>query len=225
MSISATRDGHVYAVTVSGNVLYLDSNGNATSLGAPKAGVDVLAAPAAGVDGGGFLGSGNKVFVVGRDNAIYVNAGSNANAWRLVDNSASFVSLSAPAADTVFAVTSSGKLFQETEHLQFNGSYFSSYWTHQDISSGRTFSTTIQISADLDVAGKAEVYAVEAGTSNAYVYDQGSMTKKDGYVVTDIAAAGGGYFYDTNPSGNTDSAWQYNPDAPIHWNGLGYGLS
>jgi hypothetical protein len=224
-SIAATHDGHVYAVTNSGSVSYLDSYGTAINLGAPKAGINLAAAPAAGVNGGGLFGSGNKVFVIGKDHAIYVNGGSTANSWWLVDSSASFASLSAPAADTVFALTTAGKLYQETEHMQFNGQFFSYYWTHQDISGGRTCSTQVQISADLDAAGKAEVYAVEAGTWHLYLSDQGSLTEKDYAVVTDIAAADGGYFYDTNPYGNTDSAWQYNPNnSPLHWTKLGYGL-
>jgi hypothetical protein len=223
-SISATRDGHVYAVSAAGDVNYLDANGNAIDLGAPKPGVNLTAAPAAGVNGGGLFGTGNNVFVIGKDQAIYVNGGSNSNAWRLVDNSTSFATLSAPAANTVFAVTGGGKLYQETEHLGFNGWYFTYSWSHQDISSGRTFAASSPISADLDASGNAEVYAIEAGTFNAYLYDQGSMTQKDSDV-SDIAGAGGGYFYDTNPSANTDTAWQYDPNHPIHWTYLGTGLS
>jgi hypothetical protein len=225
-SISATHDGHVYAVTTTGSVSYLDANGNATNLGAPVAGVKLTAAPAAG-RGHFWLSpnSYNEVFVIGQDNAIYVNDGTNAASWHLVDKSASFADISASGNNTVFAVTSAGKLYQETETWLFNGYFFTASWGHQDISSGRTYSTRVQISADVDASGYPEVYAVEAGTSHLYLYDQGSLTEKDSWVVTDVAGADGGYFYDTNPSGTSDSAWQYKPNSSAHWSLLGYGLS
>jgi hypothetical protein len=222
--ISATHDGHVYAIGTSGNVFYLNSNGTGANLGAPAVGVKLTAAPAAGRFHF-FLSSHsyNEVFVIGANNAIYVNSSPNANSWQLVDRSASFADLSASGLNTAFAVTSAGKLYQETEHWSFNGMWWVGSWSHKDISSGRTYTTQLQISADVDAPGRPEVYAVEVGTFNLYLYDQGSLTQKDSWVV-DVAAADGGYFYDTNPSGSTDSAWQYNPKTPWHWTFLGNGL-
>jgi hypothetical protein len=223
--ISATHDGHVYAVATSGSVFYLNSDGTGANLGAPAVGVNLTAAPAAGRYHFFFSSSSyNEVFVIGRDNAIYVNGGSNASSWQLVDKSASFADLSASGANTVFAVTSAGKLYQETEHWSFNGIWFVGSWSHQDISSGRTYTTQIQISADVDASGNPEVYAVEAATWHLYLYDQGTLTEKDSVVVRDVTGADGGYFYDTNPFGSSDSAWQYNPNTPIHWTLLGHGL-
>jgi hypothetical protein len=224
--ISATRDGHVYAITDLGAVQYLDSNGQVTDLGAPAAGVGdfesgqtTLAASVA------WGGSGNEVFVIGQDKAIYVNSASSPNSWRLVDNSDQFYSLSATQNDTVFSVTTSGKLYQETEHLLLLRWYPLSsvlIWTHQDISAGKTFAWQ-PISADLDASGKAEVYAVDQ-TGNAYLYDQGSWTWKDANV-TDIAGADGGYFYDVNPAGNSTTAWQFNPNQSPAWTSLGANLN
>jgi hypothetical protein len=217
LTISATRDGHVYAVTPSGDVRYLDSNGQVTDLGAPAAGVATWLPIAASVAWGGY---GNEVFVIGaQDQAIYVNSG---NSWRLVDNSAQFTDLSASQNDTLFAVTSSGKLYQETEHVQLYLWHFGwgiDFWAHQDISGGKTFKEYNAISADLAASGKAEVYALDT-TGNAYLYDQGSWTWKDANVL-DIAGADGGYFYEVNLA---LTARQFNPNQAPSWTSLGSNL-
>jgi hypothetical protein len=228
-SLSATRDGHVYAISsVNGDVYYVNSNGAFTDLSQPAAGTMSWVAPAAS-HFSWFGSSGNEVFVIGnQDGAIYVNSANSPGHWRLVDNSAYFESLSATRDDTVFAVTTSGKLYQETEHLHFNGWYFTYYWAHQDISGGMLF--TSQISADVDAAGNDEVYAITAqytgegyltSTGDAYLYDQGSWTHKDSDVF-DIAGADGGYFYDVNYAGGAYNAWQFNPNT--FWTWLGSGL-
>src|SRR5262249_52371256 len=137
--ISATRDGHVYAALGFGglssyDVHYLDSGGKVTDLGVPKVGglLPGYSSLAAGV--GWFRG--NEVFAIGKAGYIYVNSSSTPGGWRLVDNKASFTSLSATPNDTVFATTTDGRLIQETEHSQIVGWYVVFYFTGQDISGG-----------------------------------------------------------------------------------------
>jgi hypothetical protein len=196
-SISATHDGHVYAISPSGQGWYFDSLGNGSPLGAPPAGLNTN--PSAIAASVGWHGD-NEVFAIGsNDGAIYVNSTNSAGPghWRRVDNSADFWSLSATQNDTVFATDYAFHLHQETEHVIFliypDPPYI--YWTGQDISGGRDWSAGI--SADQDANGHDEVYAIERGTSSAYLYNQGSWTSKDSNVA-EIAGADSGYFYDVN---------------------------
>jgi hypothetical protein len=220
--ISATRDGHVYVATngplvSTTDVQYLDSNGSSTELGAPRPGLAYHPAGSFIQASVGWFG-GNEVFVIGQDGAIYVNSSNTYGDWQLVDNRVSFTSLSATPNDTVFAVTSDGRLFQETEHLLARLYYF--YWAGQDISGGRTYS--VNISADTDASGGDEVYAIQNGTPNyLYLYDGGIWTLKDADVY-DVSAAGGGYFYDVNYSRGDYHAYQYDPTLWwSHWSFLG----
>src|SRR5262249_9592869 len=121
-SISATRDGHVYAATTDGlHVRYFDSKGNGIDLGAPAKGL-----PSHGegcLDPGEVAASlnrygGNEVFVIGQDRAIYVNSSNTYGDWRLVDNKAQFAHFSATRNNTVFVLTSAGLLYQENEYFQ-----------------------------------------------------------------------------------------------------------
>src|SRR5207244_308739 len=99
--ISATRDGHVYAVGPHGwHVYYLDSHGNGPDLGAPSPGGVPYAGSSLAASVGWF--GGNEVFAIGPDAHIYVNSANGYGQWRLVDKSAQFSSLSATANDTVF---------------------------------------------------------------------------------------------------------------------------
>ena len=224
--ISATRDGHVYAVGFDGSyVSDIDSNAKTTELGVPKtpSGDGVLAGPDSVAASIGWSG-GNEVFVIGRDRAIYVNSSNTKGDWRLVDNSAQFSSLSTTANDTVFALTSGlpgeggGQLYQETEHFQTVDWFGYFYWTDQYIGGGRIFTS---ISADTDASGRDEVYAIDVH-ADAYLYNQGIWTYKDSYVY-DLAAAGGGYFYDVNYYGSGPTyAYQWNPYSG--WKPLGTGL-
>jgi hypothetical protein len=219
--ISASRDGHVYAVSLADlHVRYLDSNGSSTDLAAPKPGIlgphwsygntSILAASV------GWFGS-NEVFAVGSDLAIYVNSGNDPGQWRLIDNSRQFVNLSATVNDTVFAMTTDWKLYQETEHFQGVGWYGFFYWSSQDITGGKQW---YRISADTDASGRDEVYAIDTGWT-AYLYDQGSWTWKDSDV-NNINGADGGYFYDVNYAGGSWVAWLYNPNGG--WNYLSSGI-
>jgi hypothetical protein len=214
-ALSATRDGHVFALAQSNDVLYLDSQGNAIDLGKPSPSFspDTIAASV------GWFGD-NEVFVTGSyTNALYVCQVSQPGAWQLVDPSHHFRDLSATPDNTLFALDSSGLLYQVTEHF-FMG-YF--YWTAQDISGGRQFDLSRGISADRDASGQDEVYAVEQGTNNLYLYDQGTWTLKDTSVF-DVAGADGGYFYDVNLYANVLYAYLFNPDTYPHWSYLGSGL-
>jgi hypothetical protein len=191
-SISATRDGSVFASDAFSGLSEFDSNGIQIGLGIPPGGVSNNSVVAASVAGGGLFGSGDEAFVIGANQAIYVHVG---NQWNLVDNSAQFVSLSATRDNTVFAVTTSGKLYQETESIKLsrigNIWIFQTYWVGHDISAGLTFTPTI--SADLDASGQSEVYAVDVyGT--LYQYDQG-VYSEPWTDVTDVSGADGGYYY------------------------------
>jgi hypothetical protein len=99
-------------------------------------------------------------------------------------------------------------------------------WQGQDISGGMggPNSTFWDISADLDAKGQAEVYArimVGYNQFDLYRYDQGSWQKLDSNVA-EVAGAGGGYFFDVNPTGPYTGTWAYDPyGSPNHWMNLG----
>jgi hypothetical protein len=216
-AFSATRDGHVLAFAEgSSDVLYLDSQGNAIDLGKPSPSFSTYDI-AVSV---GWFGD-NEVFTTDLStNALYVCQVSQPGAWQLVDNSHHLRELSATPDNTLFALDDSGRLYQVTEHF-FMG-YF--YWTAQDISVGRQFDLPRGISADRDASGQDEVYAVEHGTNNLYLYDQGGWTLKDTNV-QDVDGADGGYFYDVNNYAGVLYAYMYNPDTYPHWSYLGSRLS
>jgi hypothetical protein len=215
-TLSATRDGHVFALAWSSNdVLYLDSQGNAIDLGKPSPSFS----PGTIAASVGWFGD-NEVFVTGSStNTLYVCPVSQPGAWQLVDNSHGISNLSATPDNTLFALDSYHRLYQVTEHFYMG--YF--YWTAQDISAGRQFDLSRGISADRDASGQDEVYAVEQGTNNLYLYDQGTWTLKDTSVL-DVDGADGGYFYDVNNYANLLYAYLYNPDTYPHWSYLGSGL-
>lgn len=215
--ISATHDGHVYAVTGFGDVHSVDSLGNTTNLGAPSTGValtypgwfgsTVTSSIAASV---GWFG-GNEVFAIGNDRAIYVNSANASGHWGLVDNHQSFYTLSATVNDTVFAVSETNAVYQETQHWGFSGWFMYSYWSEQNITP--YWASFSAISAGTNGSGQDEVYGIDA-SGNLYVYDTklDSWTWKDSGVV-DIAAADGGYFYDVNYYGGGNSYdYQWNPN-------------
>jgi len=217
VGISATRDGHVFAIRWSWmfgqfGLDEFDSYGNATSLGSPPGGLSGNSVVAASVAGGGLFGSGDEAFVIGADQAIYVWVDKH---WNLVDKTfrAQFVSLSATPDNTVFAVTASGKLYQETESVKINVNgmtfprTFQTYWVGHDISPWwQTLTPTI--SADRDASGQSEVYAVGTDTS-LWQYDQGVYSQP--WVLTaDVSGADGGYYYHVQSSnGHYDGYLNY----------------
>ena len=226
-AMCATDDGHVYAVTNGGSdVLYLSSNGSATDLGAPAAGIDSVS-PYSLAASTGWFGGKNEAFAIGQNGAIYVNTANAPGQWWLVDNSQFFWGLSAAQNDTLFATTASGKLYEETEHIRLlslgpYGPVWVFYWSGQDISGGRLYGT---ISADTDASGAAEVYAI-GQDGNAYRYDQGSWAQMtSGVSVYDISGADGGYFYVVTDLPGPFQGWQYNPNLWNPWTYLGSNLS
>jgi hypothetical protein len=225
----ATDDGHVYAATSNGSdVLYLSSNGSATDLGTPPAGVISLPWSNRGESlaaSTGFFGGKNEVFVIGQNGAIYLDDSNARGQWSLVDKSQFFTNLSASRNNTLFALTASSQLYEETEQLRFLGGpygpvgYF--YWSGQNISGGNLYAG---ISAVTDASGAAEVYATAPYSWNAYRYDQGSWAQvTSGTSVWDISGADGGYFYALTDGNNSNYflAWQYNPKLWNHWTYLG----
>jgi hypothetical protein len=211
--LSATRDGQVYAVTSDdSDIKLVDSSGHVTDLGNPNPGSSIRGV-AAGV---GWYGQ-DQVFAIA-GGALYVNSANAPGYWRLVDNGASFTTLSATQHDQVFAVDSNGKLHLETEYGVYYSWYSYHYWSGQDISApGKTYE---QVSADTDASGGDEVYAI-ASDNTLYRYDQGNWAYRDSSAV-EVAGADGGYFFDLNNWGSSDNyVYAYNPSASYPWIYLG----
>jgi hypothetical protein len=226
-SISAPRDGHVYAATIDGgHVRYFDSKGNGIDLGAPANGLPTHSEGC--LDPGEVAASvnrfgGNEVFVIGADRAIYVNSSNTYGDWRLVDaprtvqigqwaTTIQFARFSATPNDTVFVLTTSGLLFQETEQFQPSGfgGYF--YWSGQYIYGGINYYYT-SLSADTDALGRDEVYVIDVN-GKAWLYNGSNQVKwtLEDHDVYDIAGAGGGYFYEVNYASGNYSGFQWNPN-------------
>jgi hypothetical protein len=217
VDISATRDGHVYAVTLFGSsISYLDSNGTATDVGAPNGGVHSVAYNNSVAASVGWFG-GNEVFAIGADHAIYVNSANAPGQWRLVNNQLGFRSLSATVNDTVFALSDGNIVYQATEHYNFVYHFY--YWSTGLISPW--WEDCWGISADTDANGRDEVYVIDSN-GFAFLANQGSWTQKDSDVY-DICGAGDGYFYDVNFNSYSYDAWLWNPY--YGWIYLGSGLS
>jgi hypothetical protein len=225
----ATDDGHVYAVTSNGSdVHYLSSNGSATDLGTPPAGV-LLGYSSNALAASTGLGGKNEVFAIGQNGAIYVNDSNALGQWSLVDNSQVFEGLSAARNNTLFATTQSGKLYEETEQQLWiweglYGLHEVFFWSGQNISGGNLYG---RISADTDASGAAEVYAISPQTRDAYRYDQGSWALLIADTTfEDISGADGGYFYAVNDLllYNHYDGWQYNPQILNPWTYLGSNL-
>src|SRR5262249_28405781 len=150
-----------------------------------------------------------------------------AGTWRLIDNSRLYVSVSATTSGGLFADANGLALLHWTEQPTWWGYPFT-YWAGQDVSGGMggPDSTFWDISADRDAWGQDEVSArimVGYNQFNLLRYDQGSWQQVDSNV-SDVAAAGGGYFFDVNPTAYGGDAWAYDPFAASHWKYLGGGV-
>jgi hypothetical protein len=226
VDISATRDGHVYAVNVYARVSYLDSNGNATDVGAPSYGVQYYGIGSAVAASTGWFGQ-NEVFAIGMDGVLYVNSGNAPGQWQMVDNHHLFTSLSATVNDTVFALSDGSEgqrtVYQETEHIISFGWFAGFYWTSQQISPPSE--DCWFISAGTDASGYDEVYVVDSNTDLYLANRYGSWTQID-RDVCDIAGADHGYYYDVNYNSGSFSAFLWNPE--VHsgaWDYLGNNLN
>jgi hypothetical protein len=234
--ISATHDGHVYGVSSgNGDVWYADANNNGTDLGSPQT------SSGTGVGENGSSSSlaasvswfgGNEVFVLGKDNAIYVNAANTSGSWQLVSNQATFIALSASTNDTVFALTlpsnpyvgSGETLYEVTENARPGRWLPILYWSPQAITgNGAPSLADAQISADTDTSGQAEVYVTDA-QSNLYLDDQGSWTETYDSGLYDMAAAGDGYLYAVYPAYGSFTAWMYGPNGNANAIQVGSGV-
>jgi hypothetical protein len=226
--ISATRDGAVYAVTDGEGGLpikvyeYLPGGG-VMNLGTPDGNASGISA---GRDH--FFGY-DEVYAVGRTGVIYVYD-SQWGGWTTVDsrfnnNSLdSFTRLSAAQNGDVYALTSKGEIFQETEHRYYSTWAIFTYWSGQQFGAGQKFQA---ISADTDANGYSEVYAIEVGTAMAYRFNSSGARSTVDYYVSEIAAADGGYFFDVNQYGwGSNYVYSWDPSAaPGHnWNLLGQNI-
>jgi hypothetical protein len=217
--ISATRDGQIYAVNLHNQYVELfHTNGSVTNLGNPEGYLRTINGSgngqgiAAGVD----LYGGNEVFAIGQYGALYVWSGDGlwAGAWRTIDSSRLYVSVSAARDGGVFANFNGLGMWHWTEQWSAWGGPFT-FWSGQDISGGMggPDSTFWDISADTDARGHAEVYAriaVGYNQFNLYRYDQGSWQLVD-VNVSEVAGADGGYFFDVNPNGDSTGTWAFDP--------------
>ena len=218
--ISATRDGQVYAVNLHNQYVELfHANGSVTNLGNPEGYLRTIngSGNGQGIAAGLDLYGGNEVFAIGQYGALYVWSGDGlwAGAWRAIDSSRLYISVSAARDGGVFANNNGFALFHWTEQWSSWGYPFT-YWSGQDISGGMAppYQTFWDISADTDASGHAEVYAriaVGYNQFDLYRYDQGSWQKVDSNV-SEVAGADGGYFFDVNPSGFDAGTWAFDPN-------------
>ncbi len=226
--ISATRDGQLFAVNVSDqHVDFFHANGSVTNLGNPEGYLRTINGSgngqgiAAGVD----LYGGDEVFAIGQQGALYVYShdGPWAGSWRLIDNSRLYTSVSATSSGSVSAINNGFALYHWSEQSWW-GPF--TYWSGQNITGIGPYQSYWDISADTDASGQDEVsarVAVSYNQYNLYRYDQGSWQQVDTNV-SDVAAAGGGYFFDVNPTTYGGNAWAYDPNASTHWKYLGTGV-
>jgi hypothetical protein len=217
-NISATRDGHVYAVNIGGsNISYIGSDGSSIDLGAPNPGTDGNGYAHTIAASIGRYGQ-NEVFALGGDGAIYVNSGNDPGQWRLVDNHIRFSSLSATVNNTVFALTEISYYmgaYQETENYNFVGKSY--YWTHQAISA--PYQYCWDLSADVGANGQDEVYVIDP-YATLYVYNPGINGGMPTYVdsdVADVVGADDGFYYEVLYSGGNYDAYfrRWNPSNSI----------
>jgi len=206
-ALSMAHDGNIYALTATGQVLETSYFANPapnttwTVLGSPTAGP--VKAISAGLNGGL---SNDEVFAIGSDGHLYVNqfGSGSSTSWVTVDSSQTFIQISANDNNTVYGLTSTGVIYQESEAVK-NGNDFWSSLGLPTTSGG--FS---QISAGTDRTGKSVVFAVENANKEPFVYNaQGQWTKMDGNQPSEICGGNDGWYYDvTNPV-----VYQYNPNA------------
>jgi hypothetical protein len=230
--ISATRDGQVYAVDLSDQyVQFFHADGSVSNLGNPEGyrrtidGSGDGPGIAAGIDPYG----GDEVFAIGQVGALYVYSGDGlwAGTWRLIDSSRLYIGVSATPSGAVIANQNGLALFRWAEQPSFLGYPFT-YWSGQQLTFiGLPYQTYWDISADTGAWGQDEVYSrvmVAYNQFNLYRYDQVSGQQVD-INVSDVAAAGGGYFFDVNPTAHGGDAWAYDPNrGGSHWIFLGGGV-
>jgi hypothetical protein len=226
ISATQTYSGQVYAATDGSyygkvDVDLFNASGGLTNLAAPGG-------YATGISASRDQYGLDEIFVVDGSGNIQVN--DPIYGWRMVDsrfnnsNLDGFTRLSATQSGDVYALTSQGKLFQEMVQVYNYGGFISTSWIGRQFATGRQFQA---ISADTDANGHSEVYAIEQGTGTAYRYDvYGNEASVDSNV-SEISGAGGGYFFDVNPSSNgSNTVWAYDPNGPwVNWQGYWFQLS
>jgi hypothetical protein len=228
-SISATRDGQVYAAGnyfLGNRIQLFHADGSMTDLGNPNGSPTVVDAIAAGTDRYG----NDEVFAA--QGGLYV--GNNSGSWQTIDTSREYGYLSATPSGGLFAADVEGNhVYHFTQHQI----WIFSYWTADDITAGLPTTSGVaslspgsagNFSADTDASGQDELYVVAYGPDwgiNLYRWDQGSWQQFDSNVST-VAAAGSGYFFDVNPYnpyGNAGEAWAFDPNG-AGWIDLGGGV-
>jgi hypothetical protein len=227
--ISATRDGQVFAVNDHDqHIDFFHANGSVTNLGNPEGlyrtingsgnfdGIAASVDPYSGTD---------DVFAIGQYGALYV--GSSNGGWQLIDNSRLYVGVAATPSGGVFANQNGIAIFHWTEGRFYIFNHWVTFWSDQQVTTaGPPQVDYWEMSADTDAQGHDEVYArVSVGYMqfNLYRFDQGSSQVMD-YNVSDVAAAGGGYFFDVNPYPGLNEVWAYNPNSSSPWIYLGSGV-
>jgi hypothetical protein len=192
--ISAAQSGRsVFAIASDGNVWLSTDQGDQVSwvnLGGPQR------QPVQHISAGLVSPTGKDVvFAIGYDGHIY---GHNAQAdprgdfWYLVDGSARFTQLSATQHDQVFALDQSGALHQAGYVATTAGFAGWVDWAQGRPPSG---SAGIALSA-ASYGNYDEVYVIDSSHDVYVHHPNGWQTGMVDYGITEIAAAGGDWFYD-----------------------------
>jgi hypothetical protein len=196
--ISATRDGHVFALdSVGQNLYYVDTAAHSTYLGSPNTRYYAYSWTIHDISASVDQFGQNVAYVAAIDGAIYMHVGSSSSApWKLIDNSAYFNYVSAPQAGLgVFGLDNNGHvhevLLQAHSYVSPSLGWVLYYtWNDRDVSYGDTYTA---ISADTDAAGNPEVYAIDYSSNLERISNAGPQWQA--YNVTNVAGAGGGYHF------------------------------
>jgi hypothetical protein len=209
--ISATRDGQVYADTYlihnTTSVDLIDATGKTYYLGANFYDVS------AGRDASGR----DEVFALGFDNHIYVNDAGTPTGWQLVDGSRQFYRISATQHGEVYALDTTGNLFQES--LVTASVYMLvqpvslTYWSATQYAQGPFYS----ISADSADSTHDEVYTLDL-SGNAYRIGPQGGAVRVATGVSEIAGADGGWFYEVGSWGGIPGQVREVSPSGQYWN-------
>jgi hypothetical protein len=197
-AISATRHDQVFVIG-GDNAVYVNSSGGNASTWQYLGGW--VRAISAGLD---YFGD-DQVYAIGGDRALWVNDSGTSSGWEKIDNSASFIQLSATQQDTVYALDSNGGL-HKASHV-FSWAIGDWIWQHLAIAPLVAGDKYVALSADNQDYSHDEVYVINVGRT-AYLY-RSSGGWNAGSVDTDVSELSGadqGWFYDANGP----NPWRWN---------------
>jgi hypothetical protein len=218
LQISGSQNGEVFAIGMYTGQVYVNhwngTPGTWQNLGTPAlsggGGWQGIFQISAGTDAAG----NDQVFGIGDEaGAIYVYDIGSGPGWQLVDSTTSFQKISATQDNKVFAIDNNGQLHQASSgwaYYSFGGAFgwyggwHFHYHVWHDTPMAEFFSSTgaptqfSDLSVGTDANGQDVVYAV-SWYGVAVEYAAGSPPVQVETGVTQISAAGGGWFFDTIP--------------------------